>query len=108
MKGLTGFTEFIRKQGVLGLAIGFILGGAVSKVVSSLVKDIINPVLGIVLGATGDLSSYSLKIGSSEVMWGNFISVVIDFVVIAFVVYYGVKILGLSESFLKKGKKKIK
>jgi large conductance mechanosensitive channel len=108
MRGFSGFSEFIRKQGVLGLAVGFILGGAVAKVVSSLVKDIINPLLGIILGATGDLSSYSLKVGSSEIMWGNFLSTLIDFVVIAAVVYYGVKLLGLSEGFLKKGKKRAK
>ena len=53
---MKGFTDFIREQGVVGLAVGFILGGAVSKVVSSLVSDIINPVLGIVLGAAGNLS----------------------------------------------------
>ena len=49
------FMDFIREQGVVGLAVGFILGGAVSKVVSSLVEDIINPILGILLGAAGKL-----------------------------------------------------
>ena len=47
---------FIREQGVMGLAIGFILGGSVSKVVTSLVQDIINPFLGIILGSTEGLS----------------------------------------------------
>lgn len=97
--------DFIREQGVVGLAVGFILGGAVSKVVASLVKDIINPILGIVLGATGNLSSYSLKIGSSEILWGNFVSIVIDFVVIAAVVYFGVKKLRLDRLDKKKEKK---
>jgi large conductance mechanosensitive channel len=46
---IRGFADFIREQGVVGLATGFILGGAVSKVVSALVSDIINPLLGIVL-----------------------------------------------------------
>jgi large conductance mechanosensitive channel len=48
MKGdyMKGFLNFIREQGVVGLAVGFILGGSVSKVVTSLVTDIINPVLG--------------------------------------------------------------
>ena len=41
---MKGFLEFVREQGVVGLATGFILGGAVSKVVTSLVTDIINPV----------------------------------------------------------------
>jgi len=41
------FVDFIRKQGVAGLAIGFILGGAVSKVVTALIEDIINPLVGL-------------------------------------------------------------
>jgi len=91
------FIQFIRKQGVVGLATGFILGGAISKLVSSLVEDIINPLLGIVLGAAGDLSSYSLHVGGAELRWGNFASMLIDFVVIAAVVYFGFKGLGLDK-----------
>lgn len=89
--------NFIREQGVVGLAVGFILGGAVSKVVSSLVEDIINPILGLLLGAAGNLAEASFKIGSVELMWGSFVSVLIDFIVIALVVYYGVKRLGLDK-----------
>lgn len=106
MKGFGGFAEFVKSQGVIGLAVGFILGGAVSKVVSSLVKDIVNPILGIILGSTGSLSSHTLKVGSSEILWGNFVAVVIDFIVIAAVVYFGVKLLGLGDNLLIKGKKK--
>ena len=94
---MKGFMTFIREQGVVGLAVGFILGGAVSKVVSSLVQDIINPILGIILGAAGDLGDASIKIGKAEIMWGSFVNVVIDFLVIALVVYFGVKKLGLDK-----------
>lgn len=55
------FIGFIRKQGVVGLATGFILGGAISKLVASLVEDIINPILGIILGKTGSLVAASLS-----------------------------------------------
>lgn len=98
---MKGFVDFIREQGVIGLAVGFILGGAVSKVVASLVEDIINPVLGIILGAA-DLSSMSLKMGPAEIMFGSFVSVVIDFLVIAAVVYFGVKGMGLDTLDKKK------
>lgn len=94
---LAGFMDFIRKQGVVGLAVGFILGGAVSKVVSALVTDIISPILGLVLGAAEGLKTASLKLGSVELMWGDFLSVLIDFLVIALVVYYGVKALKLDQ-----------
>ncbi len=99
---MKGFLEFIREQGVVGLAVGFILGGAVSKVVTSLVTDLINPMLGVILGAAGNLSSMSLKIGSVNLMWGSFLSVLIDFLVIALVVYFGVKGLGLDRLDKKK------
>ncbi|OGM09548.1 hypothetical protein A2159_00155 [Candidatus Woesebacteria bacterium RBG_13_34_9] len=94
---MKGFMEFIREQGVVGLAVGFILGGAVSKVVSSLVSDIINPILGIVLGAAGNLDEASINIGKAQIMWGDFVNVLIDFLVIALVVYFGVKKFGLDK-----------
>jgi large conductance mechanosensitive channel len=99
---MKGFMNFIREQGVVGLAVGFILGGAVSKVVSSLVEDIINPILGIVLGAAGNLDEMVLTIGKVEIMWGSFVAVVIDFIIIALVVYYGVKKLVLDKLDKKK------
>jgi len=99
---MKGFIEFVRDQGVVGLAVGFILGGAVSKVVSALVEDIINPILGVILGGAGNLSEMSLKVGQVEIMWGSFIAVAIDFLVIALVVYYGVKGLGLDKLDKKK------
>lgn len=94
---MKGFKDFIREQGVVGLAIGFILGGAVSKLVTALITDIINPILSFVLGMTGNLKEASLKLGSAQIFYGDFISVTIDFLVIAMVVYFGVKILGINK-----------
>lgn len=91
------FINFIRKQGVVGLAIGFILGGAVSKLVSALVNDIINPIIGLLLGKLGNLSSYFLEIGSVKILWGDFVSTLVDFIVIALVIYFGFKFLKLDQ-----------
>ena len=91
------FINFIRKQGVVGLAVGFILGGAISKLVSALVGDIINPTLSIFLGRVEGLENASLAIGQVKILWGDFLSVLIDFLVIAFVVYFGVKLLKLDK-----------
>jgi large conductance mechanosensitive channel len=99
---MKGFLVFIREQGVVGLAVGFILGGAISKVVASLVSDIINPILGLILGAAGDMSAMSLSVGPVEIMLGSFVAVLIDFLVIAAVVYFGVKKLGLDKLDKKK------
>ncbi len=99
---MKGFIDFIREQGVVGLAVGFILGGAISKLVAALVNDLINPIIGVALGAAGNLASYNLKMGPIDLMWGHFVSVLIDFLVIALVVYYGVKVLGLDKLDKKK------
>ncbi|MDF1497915.1 MAG: MscL family protein [Patescibacteria group bacterium] len=94
---MRGFINFIREQGVVGLAVGFILGGAVSKVVASLVTDIINPIIGVALGTAGGLDNAVLQVGSAQILWGSFVSVIIDFLIIALVVYYGVKVLRLDK-----------
>ena len=94
---MNGFMHFIREQGVVGLAVGFILGGAVSEVVGSLVTDIINPVLGIFLKSAENLQTATLSLASAELLVGNFVMVLIDFLVVALVVYYGVKKLGLDK-----------
>ena len=101
-KVLQDFTDFIREQGVVGLAVGFVLGTAVKDVVSSFIDNIVNPVLGVFLGRGEALKEMSLQIGNVEIMWGSFISTLIDFLVIAAVVYYGIKILNLSKLDKKK------
>jgi large conductance mechanosensitive channel len=103
---MKGFLNFIREQGVMGLAVGFILGGAISKVVASLVTDIINPLVGILLGFTANLADASFWVLGKQLMWGHFLSVLIDFTIIAGVVYFGVHGLGLDKIDKPKEKKK--
>ncbi len=78
------FLDFIRTQGVVGLAIGFILGGSTSKVVASLVQDIIQPIIGLLFGSTHGLRSLSI----GPITYGNFLSNVIDFIIMAAVVWF--------------------
>lgn len=99
---MKNFIQFIREQGVVGLAIGFILGGAVSGVVASFIKDIINPLIGLVLGSTSSLQNMGFDIWSAHIALGNFISVLINFIIVAAVVYYGFKMLGLEKLDKKK------
>ena len=95
-KKLKGFMDFIREQGVVGLAVGFILGGAVAKIVTSLVDNIINPLIGALMGKV-DLADKALHLGSVALKWGAFLSSIVDFVIIAAVIYFGVKALGLDK-----------
>lgn len=94
--------DFVREQGVVGLAVGFVLGGAVAKLVSAFVEDLINPLLGIVLGAAEGLETLTFAIGPAVFKVGAFLGVLIDFVVIAIVVYGAVRILKLDQADKKK------
>lgn len=92
---LAGFLDFIRAQGVVGLAIGVVLGGAVQKVVSSLVSDVVMPISTLVIGGpTLTMQNLSYQ----GIMYGHFIATIIDFAIIAAVIYFGVKGLGLEKA----------
>jgi len=97
--------EFIQSQGVIGLAIGVVMGTSITKLVTALVTDIINPFVGLLLGKIGDLSKLHFRIGSAEILVGSFISSLIDFIIIAFVVYFSVKILKIDRLEKKPAKK---
>lgn len=101
---MKGFIEFIRSHGVVGLAIGFIMGGSITKLITSFVNDLINPLIGILISRAGDLKENYIAIGSAKIMWGNFISSFIDFIIIALIVYFGVKILKVDKLDKEKDK----
>jgi large conductance mechanosensitive channel len=99
---MKGFIDFIREQGVVGLAVGFILGGAVSKLVASFVNDVINPLLGLALGGGEGLKAATWNFYGAEIMYGNLLAISIDFLVIALVVYVGVILLRFGKLDKKK------
>lgn len=105
-KQLIGFVEFIREQGVITLAIGFLLGGAVTRVVQSFVTDIVNPIIGLLMGSADSLKEAKWTIGTAVISWGNFVAVLIDFAIVAAVVYFGIKMLRLDKLDKKKEDKK--
>jgi large conductance mechanosensitive channel len=94
---LKGFVEFVREKGVVGLAVGFLMGGAISKLVTALVEDIINPIVGILLGKAGNLAEASVTFGTATIKWGAFVATFIDFVIICAVIYLGVRVLRLDR-----------
>ncbi|MEI6267009.1 MAG: MscL family protein [bacterium] len=99
--GLKGFIKFVREQGVVGLAVGFILGGAISAVVASLVTDIINPLISGVLSNTQQLY---ITVGTSKIAYGSFLGSIINFAIIALVVYNIVRFFHLDTFDEKKNK----
>ena len=103
---VNGFVNFIREQGVIGLAIGLVLGVQVKAVVDQLVASFIDPLLGLVMPGRGglDVKSFSLSLGekTATFSYGAFISVLLSFVVVAAVVYITFKLLGLDKLDKKK------
>jgi large conductance mechanosensitive channel len=96
------FVLFIRTQGVIGLAVAFVIGGAVQKVVSALVTDIVNPLIGLALGRAANLKEMSTTIGSSVFLWGDFLSTLLDFLIIAFAIYILINFLRVDMLDKKK------
>jgi large conductance mechanosensitive channel len=87
---LKEFKAFVMRGNVLDLAVAVIIGGAFGKIVGSLVNDIIMPIIGLVMGGV-NFSELSITIGNAVVKWGSFVQTVIDFLVIAFVIFMIVK-----------------
>lgn len=93
---ISEFKEFINKGNVMELAIGVIIGGAFGKIVSSFVDDLISPVIGMAMGGA-NLSSLAIQLGQKAnekgemvpnlLKYGSFIQGLIDFLIIAFVVF---------------------
>ncbi len=84
------FMDFLNKYGVIGLAIAFVMGAAVTKLVAALVADLIMPIIGALIPG-GDWRASSLTIGSIKFMVGDFVGALIDFIIIALVIFMIVK-----------------
>lgn len=108
-KHLGGFMEFVRTQGVVGLAVGLVLGGAVTIVVKSLIDNVVMPPLGFILGSAEGLKGLTVNLGKTSagkeavLHYGIFLNDLINFIVIAVIVYLVVHILGFDKVDKKKG-----
>ena len=94
------FRDFINRGNVLDMAIGIIIGGAFTAIVTSLSNDIISPILGLFGGY--DFSAYSLKFGDVAIKYGSFITAIINFLIMALIVFCMVKAMNRATSKLKK------
>ena len=87
---LNEFKAFISKGNVLDLAVGIIIGAAFTAIVTSLVDDLIQPLSGMIIGGI-DFSSWGFSIGDAKFAIGNFITAIIKFLIVAWVVFLIVK-----------------
>ncbi len=96
-KFLKEFKEFISRGNVMDMAVGIIIGGAFTSIVSSLVSDIINPILGLFGGMNFDQLKITL-LGEATLYYGRFITAVINFLIMALVIFVIIKAMNTAAT----------
>jgi large conductance mechanosensitive channel len=100
-KGMVGeFMEFLMKYQVIGLAVAFIIGAAATKMVTAAVNDLIMPIIAVLIPG-GDWKKTELVLGPVKLLVGDFAGAIIDFIIIALVVFLIVKFM-MKEDATKK------
>lgn len=103
---ISEFKTFISRGNVMDLAVGVIIGGAFQTIVSSLVNDIVMPIISLITGGI-DFSAWKIRLGTGEnaasINYGNFITAVINFLLMALVIFCFIKLMNrLNSEFTKK------
>tara|TARA_B110000977_G_scaffold170200_1_gene220690 strand:+ start:30 stop:407 length:378 start_codon:yes stop_codon:yes gene_type:complete len=91
------FKDFIAKGNVMDMAVGIIIGAAFTAIVGSLVADIINPIIGLFMGGV-DFGGLTASVGEATFTYGNFIMAIINFLIIAFVVFMLVRTVNKAKA----------
>ncbi len=89
---LKEFREFVIRGNVMDLAVAVIIGGAFGKIVTSLVNDLLMPLIGLLFGGI-NFSDQAITVGGAVVKWGAFVQSIIDFILVAFVIFLLVRAL---------------
>ena len=90
------FRDFAMRGNVIDLAVGVIIGGAFGKIVASLVNDVLFPLIGLILGGV-NLAEKAVTVGSAVIKWGAFVQSIIDFVIVAFVIFLIVRTMNRMQ-----------
>lgn len=85
------FKEFISRGNVMDMAVGVIIGGAFTGIVNSLTSDILQPLIHIATGGGTEVSGLDITVGDTTIGFSSFISAVINFLLIALIVFFLVK-----------------
>ncbi|MFH0836179.1 MAG: MscL family protein [Candidatus Micrarchaeota archaeon] len=95
------FSEFLKKYQVLGLAVAFIIGAASTKLITALVNDVIMPIVGVLIPG-GNWREAVFEVGSVKFLIGDFVGALIDFAIIALVVFLIVKMVMKQDATQKR------
>ena len=96
----TEFKAFITKGNVIDLAVGVIIGGAFQAIVASFTGDIVSPLLGLLVNT--DLTELVATVGDVEIRYGAFITAIINFILMALVIFLFLKAIRSSAEKMKK------
>ena len=92
MSMMKEFKAFAMRGNVVDLAVAVIVGGAFGKIVASLVADVVMPIVGLLLGGV-NFSGLSITVGDAVIKYGAFIQAIVDFLIIAWVIFLALKAL---------------
>ena len=101
IKMVKEFKEFISRGNVMDMAVGIIVGGAFTAIVTALVDNILMPIIGVVCGGLS-LDDMSVKIGNATIGYGAFLQAVIDFLLVALVLFALIKALNKAKALVVK------
>ena len=102
---ISEFKEFASRGNVVDMAVGVIIGAAFKAIVDSLVKDVVMPVIGILVD-TSSFSDIVIQVGGAQILIGNFIAAVINFFIVALVIFCMVKFINRTRERLEALSKK--
>ncbi|VCU71932.1 Large-conductance mechanosensitive channel [Pigmentiphaga humi] len=120
MSVMKEFREFAMRGSVVDLAVGVIIGGAFGKIVDSMVRDVIMPLVNFILGGSVDFSNKFIvlrapadytgpqtydalsKAGATLLGWGNFVTILINFILLAFVIFWMIKLMNRAKARFEK------
>lgn len=117
---LSEFKSFAMRGNVIDLAVGIIIGAAFSKIVDSMVKDIVMPIINFLVGGSADFSNKFIVLskpadytgpetyaelsaaGATLFAWGNFLTILLNFILLAFVIFWMVKAVSTARARFEK------
>ena len=91
------FKEFISKGNVMDMAVGVIIGGAFGKIVTALVEAILMPIIGVISGGKS-VEDMSVMVGNAAIGYGAFLQAIIDFLIIAWVLFIIIKAFNKAKA----------
>ncbi|AGY80932.1 MULTISPECIES: large conductance mechanosensitive channel protein MscL [Carnobacterium] len=100
-KFIDEFKDFAFRGNVLDLAVGVVIGSAFTAIVTALVNYIIMPLVGILTGGT-NIKNLSIDVGGAKLEYGAFLQAVVDFILIALVIFIFIKIINNAANKFKK------